>query len=84
MFGCRFAYRRKYGFGFPPQWFGGISVEKEYTSWLNDHIGVPGTPCRHGPWNAVGLWAKNYLFGGWRQWAEKQKDKNQWEADFTR
>ena len=74
VFGCRFAYRRKYGFGFPPQWFGGISVEKEYTSWLNDRW-VPRDSMQAWALNAVGLWAKNYLFGGWRQWAEKQKDR---------
>jgi hypothetical protein len=83
VFGCRFACRRKYGFGFPAQWFGGISVDKEYVSWLNDRW-IPQDQMQAWALNAVGLWAKDYLFGGWRQWAEKQQHRSQWQADFTR
>jgi asparagine synthase (glutamine-hydrolysing) len=74
VFGVRFAYRRKYGFGFPWKWFAELDVDKEYTSWLSDRL-VPNGEAQAWTIAAMGLWAKNYLFGGWREWAEKQNNQ---------
>ncbi len=74
VFGLCFAYRRKCGFRFPWQWFSELSVDKELTSWLSDRP-VATNDAEAWTLNALGLWAKNYLFGGWREWAQRQKER---------
>ena len=73
VFGLWFAYRRKYGFRFPWKWFAELGVNREYTAWLSDR---PVAKNEAEAWTlaAMGLWAKNYLFGGWRDWAKRQKN----------
>ena len=73
VFGLWFAYRRKYGFRFPWKWFAELDVDREYTSWLSDRP-VANNEAEAWTLVALGLWAKNYLFGGWREWAARQKN----------
>ena len=70
LFGLRFAYRRKYGFGFPWDWFAETGFERECLSWLHGRW-TPATQVQAWTLTALGLWAKDYLFGGWRKWAER-------------
>jgi asparagine synthase (glutamine-hydrolysing) len=69
VFGLRFAYRRKYGFGFPWDWFSELNVRQEHLAWLHGRW-VPASPAQAWTLTAIGLWAQEYLFGGWRKWAD--------------
>jgi asparagine synthase (glutamine-hydrolysing) len=75
VFGLRFAYRRKYGFGFPDDWFVGTDLEPECLSWLHDRW-TPTTQVQAWTLAALGLWSKDYLFGGWRKWAQRQEGES--------
>lgn len=65
VFGRDFANRPKCGFGIPWKWLGDFAVPSGTLGWLRDSWRPRNAPQR---WTmtALGMWAQDYLFDGWR------------------
>lgn len=67
LFGRRFAHRPKCGFAFPQEWLGKALPPEGSLDWLRE-IPRAHTPMQRWALAALGLWARDYLLGGWADW----------------